>query len=81
MVFKLGGRLLNMETRTLSPGAPETHRGLSRARLFGSVSSSSSASTAWMRSSSSASLIHVRARWAKRSLASADLRFSLGARN
>ena len=28
MVFKLGGRLLNMETRTLSPGAPETHRGL-----------------------------------------------------
>ena len=27
MVFKLGGRLLNMETRTLSPGAPETRRG------------------------------------------------------
>ena len=27
MVFKLRGRLLNMETRTLSPGAPETRRG------------------------------------------------------
>jgi hypothetical protein len=28
MVFKLGGRLPNMETWTLSPGAPETRRGL-----------------------------------------------------
>ena len=27
MVFKLRGRLLNMETWTLSPGAPETRRG------------------------------------------------------
>ena len=28
MVFKLGGRLPNTETWTLSPGAPETRRGL-----------------------------------------------------
>jgi hypothetical protein len=27
MFFKLGGRLPNMETWTLSPGAPETRRG------------------------------------------------------
>ena len=48
MFFKLGGRLPNMETWTLSPGAPETRRGffLSASASAGALIASHSPSVA-----------------------------------